>query len=72
MTEALPTSRDHARLPLALLAMTSNVGQAFLGSQGDIWDAQWDMLLALIGAAVALPLLGGVHNRSIARVPAVT
>lgn len=28
-------------------------GLAFLGSQGDIWDAQKDMLLALIGASVA-------------------
>ena len=26
---------------------------AFLGSQGDIWDAQWDMFLALIGAIVS-------------------
>jgi len=54
------------------LLVASDVGQAFLGSQGDIWDAQWDMLLALIGAAVALPLLGGVHDRAMARVPALT
>lgn len=30
-----------------------DAGQAFLGSQGDIWDAQKDMLLDTIGAAVA-------------------
>ena len=47
-----------------------DVGQAFLGSQGDVWDAQWDMLLALIGALVALPLLSGVSDRSMAKVPA--
>ncbi|MDQ2933204.1 MAG: DUF2238 domain-containing protein [bacterium] len=29
-------------------------GLAFLGSQGDIWDAQKDMLLAIVGAAIAL------------------
>lgn len=51
------------------LLVASDVGQAFLGSQGDIWDAQWDMVLALIGAMVALPLLGGLHDRSMARVP---
>jgi putative membrane protein len=34
------------------LLVASDVGQAFLGSQGDIWDAQWDMLLALVGAVV--------------------
>lgn len=44
-------------------------GTAFLGSQGDVWDAQWDMLLALIGAIVTLPLLGGTQDRSMAKVP---
>jgi putative membrane protein len=29
-------------------------GLAFLGSQGDIWDAQKDMLMAIVGAAIAL------------------
>jgi putative membrane protein len=50
--------------------VASDVGAAFLGSQGDIWDAQWDMVLALAGAMVVLPLLGGAHDRSMARVPA--
>lgn len=54
----------------ALLA-APDVGTAFLGSQGDVWDAQWDMLLALVGAALALPLLGRAHDASMARVPAV-
>ena len=54
------------------LLVASDVGQAFLGSQGDVWDAQWDMLLALVGAAVALPLLSRAHDRSMARVPAAT
>jgi putative membrane protein len=53
------------------LLVASDVGAAFLGSQGDVWDAQWDMLLALLGAAVVLPLLGGAHDRSMARVPEV-
>jgi putative membrane protein len=46
-----------------------DVGQAFLGSQGDIWDAQWDMLLALLGALVTLPLTAAAHDRSMAKVP---
>jgi len=45
------------------------VGQAYLGTQGDVWDTHWDMLLALVGAMIALPLLGRVHDRSMARVP---
>ena len=36
----------------------------FLGTQGDVWDAQWDMFSALIGAIVAQVLLWRVHNRS--------
>jgi putative membrane protein len=51
------------------LIVAGDVGPAFLGSQGDVWDAQWDMLWVGIGAVVALALLGRVHDRSIARVP---
>ena len=49
------------------LIVASDVGMAFLGSQGDIWDAQWDMFLALVGAMVAVPLLFRLHDRSMAR-----
>lgn len=51
------------------LLVAGDVGQAFLGSQGDVWDAQWDMLLALLGAALALPLFARTHDASMARVP---
>jgi putative membrane protein len=46
------------------LVVASDVGTAFLGSQGDIWDAQWDMFLALLGAMVVLPILSRLHDRS--------
>lgn len=51
------------------LLVASDVGQAFLGSQGDVWDAQWDMLLALLGAIVVLAAFAGLHDRSMAKVP---
>lgn len=38
----------------------------FLGTQGDPWDTQADMFLALIGASVALAALSRVHDRQIA------
>ena len=34
----------------------------FLGTQGDVWDTQWDMQLALIGAVTALVVLAGVQD----------
>lgn len=37
----------------------------FLGVQGDIWDAQWDMLLALLGAIGAQLLLAPWQDRQI-------
>lgn len=36
----------------------------FLGTQGDIWDAQWDMFCALVGAIAAQALLWRAHDRS--------
>jgi putative membrane protein len=37
----------------------------FLGTQGDVWDTQSDMFLALIGAVSALVLLSAIHNRAL-------
>ncbi len=39
----------------------------FLATQGDVWDTQWDMFLALTGAAAAQLLLGRAHDRALAR-----
>lgn len=39
----------------------------FLGTQGDPWDTQSDMFLALIGAVSALVVLSRVHNRQLAQ-----
>jgi putative membrane protein len=36
---------------------------AFLGTQGDIWDSQKDMLLCLFGAVISLLSLGKLHDR---------
>ena len=39
---------------------------AFLGTQGDAWDTQWDMWLALVGAISSLLLLSRAHDRQLA------
>ncbi|MGH8657241.1 MAG: DUF2238 domain-containing protein [Gammaproteobacteria bacterium] len=41
---------------------------AFLGTQGDIWDTQWDMLLALLGAITAQLTLSRQHDRELSRI----
>lgn len=52
----------------ALVAiMTGESADAFLGTQGYVWDTQTDMLCALIGAVCALALLSRWHDRSIGK-----
>jgi putative membrane protein len=46
--------------------------QEFLGTQGDPWDTQWDMFLALVGAVTAQLLLSRVHDRQLARLLGTT
>ncbi len=49
--------------------MSGEAAEAFLGTQGDIWDTQWDMFMCLTGAILALLLLCGQHDRELARLP---
>ena len=44
--------------------------EAFLGTQGYIWDTQTDMFLCLIGSVVAVSLLTRLHNKCLQRVGA--
>ena len=37
----------------------------FLGTQGDVWDTQSDMFMALIGSTSAMALLSGLHDRQL-------
>ncbi len=41
--------------------------EAFLGTQGYVWDTQSDMALALLGAVAALILLGRIHDDQLIR-----
>lgn len=38
---------------------------AFLATQGDVWDTQWDMFCALIGATLSVLLLSRAHDRQL-------
>jgi putative membrane protein len=41
----------------------------FLATQGDVWDTQWDMFTALVGAIAALVALSRPHDRQLAALP---
>ena len=45
--------------------LSDQAAEAFLGTQGDPWDTQTDMFLALIGATTSLLLLSGRHDRQL-------
>lgn len=49
-------------------AYEGGAADAFLGTQGDIWDTQWDMLMALVGAVTAQAFLATFHDRQIINV----
>lgn len=46
--------------------------EEFLGTQGDAWDTQSDMLFALIGGIMAMLFLSRIHDRQIRRLRIVT
>jgi putative membrane protein len=50
----------------AALAMGQGADE-FLGTQGDQWDTQSDMFMALIGSSTAIAMLAGWHDRQLAK-----
>jgi len=49
----------------AMALATGEAADAFLGTQGDQWDTQWDLFLALVGALSAQLFLGRCHDRAL-------
>ena len=68
---ALAISAFYEMLEWWVAVASGSDAVAFLATQGDIWDTQWDMFLALLGALAALLLLSGWHDRSMRRQGAV-
>ncbi len=54
----------------AVAELSGTGAEAFLGTQGYVWDTQSDMGFALFGAILALALLGRVHDRQLRQLPA--
>jgi len=45
--------------------ISEEAAASFLGTQGDQWDTQWDMFLALVGALLSQLTLSRLHNRQL-------
>ena len=49
--------------------MSGQSSEAFLGTQGDVWDTQSDMLFALIGAICMVLFISKIQDKSIRNIP---
>jgi putative membrane protein len=47
--------------------LTGDAANAFLGTQGDVWDTQWDMFCCFLGSIASQLLLAKTHDRALAR-----
>src|SRR5438128_5671650 len=63
----LAISASYELLEWRVSVATGSKGDAFLGTQGDIWDTQEDMATALVAAMIAPLTLGWLHDRQIDR-----
>lgn len=60
---SLAISAAYELIEWGVAEATGTAADAFLGTQGDVWDTQWDMFMALIGSTLALLTLNKLHNR---------
>ncbi|MBK7827014.1 DUF2238 domain-containing protein [Nannocystis sp.] len=65
----LAISAMYEFLEWASAVLGGSAADAFLGTQGDVWDTQWDMFMCLIGALVAQVTLARVQDRQLLDVP---
>lgn len=61
----LSISATYELFEFSIAKLTGDSAEAFLGTQGDIWDTQWDMLMALIGSITSLCLLSNYHDKEL-------
>jgi len=64
---AMAISAWYEILEFASARLTGSAADAFLGTQGDPWDTQWDMTFCFIGATCAVVLMSRLHDRALAK-----
>ncbi len=62
---ALAISASYELLEWAAALISEEAAESFLGTQGDGWDTQWDMFLALCGALFAVLAMARLHDRAL-------
>jgi putative membrane protein len=61
----LALSASYELLEWAVAETSGSQATAFLATQGDVWDTQWDMLTALIGATLSVLFMSRWHDRQL-------
>lgn len=64
----LAISAIYELVEFTVAILTGEAAESFLGTQGDVWDTQWDMLFALIGSIISYISLSNIHSRQINRI----
>ncbi|PQJ13916.1 DUF2238 domain-containing protein [Nonlabens tegetincola] len=64
----LAISAAYELIEAVVSMIVSDGADSFLGMQGYVWDTQTDMLLALIGACIAVAFLSNFQDNSIAKI----
>lgn len=59
----LAISASYELIEWGVAVATGSAADAFLGTQGDVWDTQWDMFFALCGSVISLISMSKLHDR---------
>ena len=59
----LAISASYELIEWGVAEATGRAADAFLGTQGDVWDTQWDMFMALLGAIISLVSMSKLHDK---------
>ena len=63
----LAISAFYELIEWSVALVSGEAAEAFLGTQGYVWDTQSDMAFALLGASVAVTTLNRIHDRQITK-----
>ncbi len=62
---ALAVSAVYELIEWAVALLSDEAAESFLGTQGDVWDTQSDIAMALLGALITVFVLSRFHDRQL-------